>query len=697
YQTALKRYKWWLDDLPSSPAQEVTSAHALRLRRKGMADASRAADHARKLAEEAQRLADEKRARLLHAAGRDRNPAVARHRDADPRGGSLSLHAFPEDAADARTVLMVGAAGDPAAGTRFGFDVGAAEVVPLLEGRLGPPLGSPATLADALERFEAWQRNERAARTARRRRREIDRVADELRACGARLTATPLPVQAPAAELRVDTVDLRMAIEWCEAPHNERLRALYHTASVPYTFACELEASPTRWDAASRELDRTLSARVAEKAARWFYKNGLGAGQVDDVSYEQGRALLDPDGAAAEADWHTHDLLVHHERPVPVDVKNARPQRVPREEFQRRLRAGSTRSPVHYVEHCIRRFKKDSEHRDVAIAGVYSQYRTAAQLIGGDYRPDGTPLFLGHTTRRRIERLEEAFGSPLLKVELATPVRGGDRLFVPPWMYDYPEQVHGHRDEALEPVAGLAAAAPELVTSPGLGQWALFLAAGVMRPESAAVEALEWPWRSFVGWLAALPAARRRSLPVLYLGVLRHFLETVAAVARRAPGGGARLADFVDPWRYATFLYLPDGAPEWPLGVYDPLCTVDSLIGSLAILVATRPEVLLRFRRFRFRQTGVLTARANGDSHATTIMFPYCGGGCGRENLVLGADGTESCEECGLLVCPNAWCRFCCDGCGHRRAERIAAATPTRRAAAPRRPHAGIADDLPFP
>jgi hypothetical protein len=61
------------------------------------------------------------------------------------------------------------------------------------------------------------------------------------------------------------------------------------------------------------------------------------------------------------------------------------------------------------------------------------------------------------------------------------------------------------------------------------------------------------------------------------------------------------------------------------------------------------------------------------DERQKTVMFPYCGG-CGRENLVLGVNDTESCEHCGRLVCPNPACRFRRAACREHQIARCAAA-----------------------
>ena len=138
-------------------------------------------------------------------------------------------------------------------------------------------------------------------------------------------------------------------------------------------------------------MAKMLSARGAEKAAKWFYE-GIGA-SVEDISIRQ----LDGQGK----DWTTHDLLL--DSTVPVDVKNAR-------------------LPVNganfYVEHTIPRFKIYRQNIHVRIAGVLSPY-----LNYDNIRKSGASsfniedlIFLGETSRNKIDRLVAEFGSSEFEV-----------------------------------------------------------------------------------------------------------------------------------------------------------------------------------------------------------------------------------------------------------------------------------------
>lgn len=249
---------------------------------------------------------------------------------------------------------------------------------------------------------------------------------------------------------------------------------------------------------------------------------------------------------------------------------------------------------------------------------------------------------------------------------------------------------------------------PNLLIQPSANLWPLYLASGLLNPASRAVNILEEPWRQFIQQLTTFSTEEKLSLPVLYLTVLQHFLFTLAD---RHPGD---LADSesplvrFDPAKYRSFLYI-ENALEHPLGIYDPLKTVASLITSLCALARHNPRELLRFRLFKFKQTGVLTARRNWDDQEITLMFPYCGGEkCGREGLVLGAAHTRSCQQCGHLICPNPWCHFCSRraGCRKRQNRRkewaarkqpdVEQHTPATASRAPLSEQPFADDDLPF-
>jgi hypothetical protein len=249
-------------------------------------------------------------------------------------------------------------------------------------------------------------------------------------------------------------------------------------------------------------------------------------------------------------------------------------------------------------------------------------------------------------------------------------------------MYDYPPRFYGIRDQALGRVRRAVEAYPELVDRVEGNLWPVFLAAGVIPADAPVVAARGEPWSGFVRDLIGNLAQHGLSLPVVYLSVLRHFLETVTAFPERVRAGG------FDPEGYRDILFVR-GVFDHPLGLYDPLRTVSALIDSLCVLVHNDLRRLLSYRVFKFRQSGQLSARRSPRHREVTVMAPYCGGlRCGREELVLG-DHTRPCGACGFLICPSETCGHCGYKCRRgerrhaRRLRRIETHGPPTRPAAP--------------
>ena len=651
--------------------------------------------------EDAQRRQAEERANLLM---KEKEEAVRRYRITDLQPEHCSFHTFYPSNGGERALLFVATAHDPAATVQSFFDVGMDEIVPLGEGSLGPSITHGKRFTNAIECFRGWQVREREIEAERLRQERTNQARTRLLELASALTVTPFSIVAPEDALEVDSVDLRLAIEWSEEPHRAKLKRAWELSSDVRTFEAALRDHDSQ-----AELSRTLSARIAEKAVKWFYETNFRTAKVEDISRKQGEDLLKPTLAYSK-DWTTHDLVVRSgSKIIPLDVKNARANFVPKPEYERRRQVGSAEPTVHYTEHCVPRFKKSRQHRDVVIAGVLSKYRTPLQLLTKHYDSKSTPKFLGETEITSVERLGTQFNSKILEVDLRASSRfGRGTLFIPPWMFDYPESAYRSRREILDDVHAKVAEFPDLLNEPSANLWPLYLASGVLNPALRAVNILEEPWRQFVQQLTTYRISEKLSLPVLYLTILQHFLFTLAGgQPGHLAGSESPLVRF-DPAKYRSFLYIGN-ALEHPLGIYDPLKTVDSLITSLCALARHNPRELLRFRLFKFKQTGVLTARRNRDDQETTIMFPYCGGEkCGREGLVLGAGRTRNCQQCGHLICPNPWCRFCSRraGCYKRQNRRkewaarkqphVEQHTPATPPGAPLLEQPFADDDLPF-
>ena len=115
------------------------------------------------------------------------------------------------------------------------------------------------------------------------------------------------------------------------------------------------------------------------------------------------------------------------------------------------------------------------------------------------------------------------------------------------------------------------------------------------------------------------------------------------------------------PTGYMKLIYDPDLDPNhnMPLGIYDPLCTISSLITLLDTLWDAEHGLIRSFRAFRLQGLNILRGCQEEDKRWKTLIA-YCGGQkCGKDPLVLGA--CEHCRECGMLICPD--CQFCSDSC----------------------------------
>lgn len=631
----------------------------------------------------------------------DLESAIARHRGAE-RGSGDAVRMLRDDDGRERLLLFVAAAEDPSA-PPHAFDVGADAVIAVPAGTLGSPVTASKGFTNAVSRFDAWQQRARTDEVARLRGEQVEAAFRDLGDCPSVIVTRHHDITAPEDVLTVDDVDVRMAIEWAHGRYQPTLKYLRNRHPNLREFAQALETLPEDERNFANELGRTLSARVAEKAARWFYRAELGA-DAHDVARVQGEQLK-AQGFAGAGAWVTHDLAVEERGtpPRPVDVKNVR---------TRARRAADGEPRLAYREHCVPRFKEARTGEGVVVAGVESGFRTATQLIRCRYDDGRRPRFLGETTRARMDRLAKGFTCDVMEVVFTarprkpighgdTPLPEGAR-FIPPWMYDYPPRFYGSRDQALARVRRTVEAYPELLGRVEGGLWPVFLAAGVLPADAPVVAAQGEPWSGFVRDLRENLARHGLSLPVVYLSVLRHFLETVTACPERVRDSG------FDPEGYRDFLYVGRQF-DHPLGIYDPLRTVSALIDSLCVLVHNDLRRLLSFRVFKFRQSGQLSARQSSTAREVTVMAPYCGGlRCGREELVLG-DHTRPCGKCGFLICPSATCGHCGYQC--RRGERRHArrlrwiethGSPPRPAApaAPRRPSYDPmdddSDDLPF-
>ena len=160
-----------------------------------------------------------------------------------------------------------------------------------------------------------------------------------------------------------------------------------------------------------------------------------------------------------------------------------------------------------------------------------------------------------------------------------------------------------------------------------------------------------WEW-SFLDQLNNRIEKYGLSLPFLFLTILSHFLGMASSPKT--------VSDF-NPNKYRKFLFYNINKP---LGIYDPLKTIDALIKTLNILWTAEDGLISRFRAFKLMSFNILQGKHDRNENTWTTLIAYCGGhlengsSCGKNPLVLGE--SELCE-CRRLVCPDPDCGFCCE------------------------------------
>lgn len=386
-------------------------------------------------------------------------------------------------------------------------------------------------------------------------------------------------------------------------------------------------------------MARMLSARSAEKVAIKFYQS-LGF-EVNDVSIKQPIKIskrTSPNISEDSDDWKLYDLLLNGE--ISIDVKNAR---LP------------LNSKVSYVEHCVSRFKKNRDNQNVIIAGVLSPYLKLEDIKYPYIIPNELKIkYLGETTVAVICGLEERFSRRFFKLSL------NSMNFIPRWMFEFPVKFYEKRNiqrsilkqVALETIPTIA-----LCEKNGFNPIPAYLSSGINVPDVWIPELRDWQ----IDFYNRIRPRDDKvvSMPVLFLALLIHFLEALTQ--------GNRVKEY-EPIKYRQLFYadLPlSEIPQAPLGIFDPLGTIDSLIETLSILWNDKEHINLReFELFKFNGVGLLEGKRVHKQNYETILA-YCGGfidgkgKCGNNPLILGKH--ESCTECGKLICDQ--CGYCNSNC----------------------------------
>ena len=373
------------------------------------------------------------------------------------------------------------------------------------------------------------------------------------------------------------------------------------------------------------ELGRLLSARSAEKIAMDFYQNQKYVREVEDISITQIKKNNDPDWEK----WKKYDLNVDG---CPIDVKNSRQ---------------SPKSKDRYTEHCIPRFKRiERTNQEVRIAGVFSSYLSAFELLDKPTEDHGNAeiLFLGETTLARLQELKSEFKDLVESPSsIESPSSG---YFFLPWVFDYPKYIYTEQDNARKRLKDFSNFALLKESTLKFDLIPVCIAAGIDLMEILDNEDLDcWEW-SFLCLLRNRIKKYGLSLPFIFLTILAHFLNMAKMAA-----SDERVSGF-KPDKYRRLLFYKRRSNN-PLGIYDPLETIDSLIKALSTLWTAKNGLIRKFRTFKLKSSDILHGKSNEIPWATLIA--YCGK-CGNKPLVLGE--SKWCEH-RKLICPK--CYYCCE------------------------------------
>jgi len=379
------------------------------------------------------------------------------------------------------------------------------------------------------------------------------------------------------------------------------------------------------------ERGRLLSARAAEKAAAEIYRK---AGfDVEDVSISQ----LKNDGAE---EWKKYDLRVGH---ALIDVKNAR---------------RNFTSPDNYTEHCVSRFKRNRELKEVSISGYLSPYISDFDEDSKGQKKEEPILFLGETSGSYLQKLGRYFSNESLDLFFSRDQKGA--YFIPSWAYEYPRHFYGN--SCLDSPFMFSADWPSSED---------FRLLGVKSPYPL-LALLNSGQKDSGGWhlhpnslniskrIASNLTQLDRSRPVLWLTILTEILTLI----RSGIGVGSW-----SPMDLARAIFFSEDRDRVrPLGFYDPLKTIESLLSVLDSVWIHCREQVTQFDAFRLTNSNILSGRESGTGGWQTIIA-YCGGWkyrgekvvarCGNNPIYLGRE--SSCGACGKLICSE--CGFCERAC----------------------------------
>lgn len=387
---------------------------------------------------------------------------------------------------------------------------------------------------------------------------------------------------------------------------------------------------------------RLMSARLAEKAAKIKFDCQIET--AEDISIQQ----LDP---CNDGIWRKGDIRFKGQL---YDVKNAR---------------RSHWNEKSYVEHSIPRFKTDPvrAENDVQILGVLSDDLKLVDYLKVNNGTSTAVRILGITDASRLSMLEDWFSiQGQLIFNFQRDKGDGVIAYLPPWVYRMPDALYTEVDQkiqclhefincSIDQVARDAAKFAMTLVGPFYLSCKTALESGNIL-SSLPCWVMEWldDLR-----LAVVQKGYRYELAFVFASILKHFI-TMAMKPKE------QTIEYT-PAGYRKYLYQPqDEACRYPLLVFDPLNTVNSLIDALDTIWRVKRDALQGFNFFRLQNALIFRGYRDKNDRGTTLIA-YCGGekpdrtSCHYYPLVIGQEGIGEPCTCGHLICPE--CGYCSQGC----------------------------------
>lgn len=606
-------------------------------------DAARAVEAARRAAAEAEEAA---RARAADADARARlHLAAERHRDSESDDAVLQVFELDGDATPKRrSAILYDPQGHPGGDDSVVFTPFGEAPLTMLKGARHPSEHRGARLVRSksqrrkiISRYRAWQAGEIEAK-----RRQALREAFHAALSAARTALQkPLEDSLPLDRVPLMRSDILLALNWCRdenaALHDLLRERLGRCAWQRFALEDEVRQSYRKdeeWPADLTLFKKMLSARLAEKAVKQFYE------KHDPALAASGRRLIDMSIRQVK-NGQPFDPRYDLGYPEDVDREtSAAPKRLDVKNTQL-----DPKDPNGYSRHYVKKLRVLNDGSTVRIVGAVSEITTLADVLAGH----GRVRILGEVDAARIEGLQREYGLTYLKLELTRDGKPGQ--FFAPWIFGGLPFVVSSRIQSLDALRTAYDAHPDPETAEPV-PIPIALAAGIpLHPVQRT--ALSAGQRALSDMLLRPNFVSRRSLPDLYLTLLRQFFVLVAGPPEARAG--------YDPAEYHELLFLDAARPE-PLGMPDPLRSVAGLLESLSRLLEHGWEKLAEFESFEFRGAGILYGcKANDPDTRWTLMYTHCGqvGRCRGKRLVIGQE--RLCERCHHLIC--RMCSFCTSGC----------------------------------